>query len=239
MIVFPMLGRSSRFFNAGYKIPKYQLPLWDSNVFSYCVKTFEKYFSTDAFTFIVRNDYEAMSFVALAAINLGIKDFRVKEVDYETAGQAESVYLAIKELSDEEELIIFNIDTIRTKFIKPSPEQYGDGFLEVFEGEGHAWSFVETVAGSNKVIRTTEKIRISNKCSDGLYGFKTNRAFKDAFNTYKESGETVNGEIYIAPIYNKLISNGADIRAFIVDQREIFNCGIPADYEYLKTIIRE
>ena len=39
MIVIPMLGKSSRFFDAGYERPKYQLPLGDGTVFSESVKS--------------------------------------------------------------------------------------------------------------------------------------------------------------------------------------------------------
>lgn len=228
-----MLGRSSRFFKAGYTVPKYKLPLWQGTVFSYCVKTFEKYFQTDTFIFLVRQDYEAINFVAEAAAAIGIKDFRVKQIDFETAGQAESVYLGVKDMDENAELIIFNIDTIRTGFTKPEKLDFGDGFLEVFEADGDAWSFVETIGDTNRVSRTTEKDRISNKCSNGLYGFKSVGAFKKAYNSYRNMGNTVNGEVYIAPIYNLMLADGADIRAILVPSDEVLNCGVPEDYERL------
>jgi dTDP-glucose pyrophosphorylase len=233
MIVFPMLGRSSRFFKAGYNIPKYQLPLWGETVFSHCVRSFELYFSTDAFVFLVRNDFNAREFVALEAARLGILDFRIIQIDFETRGQAESVYLGVKDVSDDQELIVFNIDTIRLDFVKPTPGDFGDGFLEVFEAEGDAWSFVDPVTGSNRVARTTEKERISSLCSDGLYGFKRVGDFKAVYHGYDASGETVNGEIYIAPLYNQMIKMGNDIRYSQVDASVILHCGVPQDYEDL------
>ena len=42
MIIIPMLGRSSRFFNVGYDKPKYELPLGDETVFSSSVRSFHK-----------------------------------------------------------------------------------------------------------------------------------------------------------------------------------------------------
>lgn len=233
MIVFPMLGRSSRFFKAGYDVPKYQLPLWGETVFSHCVRTFERYFQTDAFVFLVRNDFNARTFVAKEASRLGLKDFRIIQIDHETRGQAESVYLGVKDVEDGQELLVFNIDTIRLDFVKPDPGSFGDGFLEVFEAEGDAWSFAEPIAGTNRVARTTEKERISSLCSDGLYGFKRVGDFKAVYHDYDASGETVNGEIYIAPLYNRLIAQGKDIRYAMAPPEQILHCGVPHDYEAL------
>ena len=48
MIIIPMAGKSSRFFNEGYEVPKYMLSLnEDSNVFKEAVKSFKKYFESD------------------------------------------------------------------------------------------------------------------------------------------------------------------------------------------------
>lgn len=44
MFIIPMAGLSSRFFKAGYNKPKYQLMLGKETVFSWAVKSFEKYF---------------------------------------------------------------------------------------------------------------------------------------------------------------------------------------------------
>ena len=44
--IIPMLGRSSRFFNEGYSVPKYQLQLSDKSTFFHAISSFEKYFKT-------------------------------------------------------------------------------------------------------------------------------------------------------------------------------------------------
>ncbi|EKD6920812.1 capsular biosynthesis protein, partial [Campylobacter coli] len=43
-IVFPMAGLSSRFSNAGYKIPKYMLEIQNQTVFYNAVLSFKCYF---------------------------------------------------------------------------------------------------------------------------------------------------------------------------------------------------
>jgi len=232
MIVIPMLGKSSRFFKAGYKVPKYQLPLGDETVFSKSVRTFEKQFLNTPFLFLLRADHNALKFVTHEIVKLGIKDFRIKELNYETRGQAESVFIGISEYDGDIPILIFNVDTIRLDFKVPDKKIYGDGFIEVFKAEGDAWSFVEAGV-QNKVIRTTEKKRISNLCSNGLYGFAKCRDYKFAYSEYLKTGVFVNEEIYIAPLYNTLIQKGLRINYIEVEAEKIIHCGIPEDYEHL------
>ncbi len=52
MFVLPMVGLSSRFFDAGYTLPKYQLPLHGRTVFAHVVDSFRDYFDSDEFLFI-------------------------------------------------------------------------------------------------------------------------------------------------------------------------------------------
>lgn len=230
MIVIPMLGKSSRFFNSGYLLPKYQLPIGSKSLFERSVRSFERLFFNTHFLFLVRSDFGAKEFVTNELIKLGIKDFRVIEFQTETRGQAESVMLGTLDYHDDNPLIIFNIDTIRDSFNLPKDSDFGDGFLEVFNGVGDGWSFVK--AGlDGAVIETSEKKRISNLCSNGLYGFRRIGDFRSAFLQYDLQKMNVNGEIYIAPLYNLLIKKGANIRYRLVDDSKIHHCGIPEDYE--------
>jgi len=233
MIIIPMLGKSSRFFNVGYTRPKYQLPLADGTVFSSSVQSFEKYFNTEHFLFLVRQDYEARSFVAAEATRLGIKDYRIIEFAHETRGQADSVALGTSDYRDNVPILIFNIDTIRHNFIYPDAKKIGDGFLEVFKADGDSWSFIEPGLGT-AVLRTTEKERISDLCSDGLYYFSRIADFREAFDHYVISGQNVLGELYVAPLYNYLIKQGRNINFQLIDSSVIDHCGTPEDYEKLK-----
>ena len=234
MIVIPMLGHSSRFFRAGYTLPKHQLPLNSETVFSQSVRSFERYFEDTPFLFLVRNDYGNLEFVCNQIKGLQIRDFRIIEFSAETRGQAESVALGIQDYKNATPLTIFTIDTIRYGFEMPPPEHIGDGFLEVFEGDGDGWSFVKPGVG-NTVIQTAEKERISNLCSNGLYYFSKISLFRQAYKHYLNQGLSVNGELYIAPLYNLLIQDGKDIRFNLIEKGEIDHCGIPKDYEYVRS----
>ena len=225
-----MLGKSSRFFAQGYAVPKYELLLGDKTLFSRSVNSFKEYFTSTPFLFLVRKDYEARKFVLGQLEDLNICDFRVMEFDTETTGQAESVFKGIVDYSADTQLLIFNTDTIRDNFIIPSDDEFGDGFLEVFHGEGDHWSFVES-ASRNYVLRTTEKDRISDLCSNGIYGFSSIRIFRDAYTNFYTGAMQ---ETYIAPMFNQVIKDGGKVRYRIVDSDLIQHCGVPKDYEFQK-----
>lgn len=232
MIVIPMLGRSSRFFDAGYTQPKYQLPLGGETVFAKSVRSFEAHFSDQPFLFLVRNDHDAMSFVAREVARLGIHDYRLIRFDQETRGQADSVWLGTRDYGDDQSIVVFNIDTIRHGFTWPSAADFGDAFLEVFHADGDGWSFAEP-GRDGTVVRTTEKERISDLCSNGLYGFARLGDFRDAFSRYVAAGRQVRGELFIAPLYNELIAQGKRVRYHLIDAELIEHCGVPVDYDAL------
>ncbi|MGJ7914622.1 capsular biosynthesis protein [Massilia sp. LXY-6] len=233
MIIIPMLGRSSRFFDHGYQLPKYQLPLAGETVFAQSVRSFSQQFGSQHFVFLVRSDHHAKQFVATQLANLGLRDYRIIEFQHETKGQADSVMQGTLDYSGSQPIIIFNIDTIRYEFSWPSEIEFGDGFLEVFKGSGDGWSFVEP-GRDGSVVRTTEKDRISDLCSNGLYGFARLEDFRAAYLDYNERGLSVKGEQYIAPLFNTLIARGMDIKYRLVEAELIDHCGLPNDYEYMK-----
>lgn len=229
MFVLPMLGRSSRFFDAGYTVPKYKLDVCGASLFSRVLSSFLEYFESDKFTFIVRSDFKDAEWVSAEAENLGILNFSVIEVDRDTTGQGETVYLATKEIKIlDEEIYIFNIDTILTNFTKSTVPC--DGYLETFLAKGDHWSFAEVDMNDN-VIRTTEKIRISDNCSNGLYYFKSASLYNYYFEKYHNNYEK---ETYIAPMYNLMINDEKIVKVKKENAEAVLLCGTPDEYLRLK-----
>ncbi len=135
-------------------------------------------------------------------------------------------------IDKDEPLYIFNIDTFRYKFKKPFFVNDCAGYLEVFKGEGDQWSFIE-IDDKNQVIRTTEKERISDLCSDGLYYFRKIGEFFSLFERTKAENLYIKGELYIAPMYNLLIENGGKVLFDEITLSQIDFCGTPQEYEFL------
>lgn len=237
MIVLPMAGNSSRFAKAGYEKPKYMLELRGNSVLEHVLLGFDAYFDSQDFLFICRKDHQAESYVKETCEKLGVKSFSVVVLDKPTEGQAETVYLGLKQqnVSSEDSITIFNIDTFRPGFQLPDVADNSAGYLEVFVGEGDNWSFVEP--GENQtVLRTTEKDPISDLCSTGLYHFAQVDDFYKAYESTLDrvASDLQGGERYIAPLYNQLIQAGLDIRYHVIDRSEVLFCGVPAEYEQLK-----
>lgn len=232
MFVITMAGLSSRFFKAGYQVPKYALNLQDRTIFEWAVSSFERYFRDEKFVFIVRPDSFSHSFVENAVRKIGILDFEIFQLSQDTRGQAETAYMALKSYADDFSITVFNIDTIRYDYQKPNFLAECDGYLEVFKGEGSHWSFAEP-GSDGTVVRTTEKDRISDLCSDGLYYFKSQLKFRKIFEEVAAANEQVKGEFYIAPLYNRLIEAGGVVKYDVIGLHQIDFCGTPEEYDEL------
>lgn len=230
-----MAGLSSRFVDAGYKKPKYMLPLGESSVFTRVLEGFQRYFENVKILFIYREIENCTSFIDEECQKLGLKNYQKIKLFHKTKGQAHTVMLGIQraKIHPNESLLIFNIDTFRIDFSLPKEILKADGYLEVFSTKkGVQWSFIKGERG--KVLQTAEKQRISNLCSSGLYYFKKCKDYKRVFKAAWHCGETIKGEFYIAPLYNRLIKEGKDIRYHRILLKEVVFCGIPKEYEKLK-----
>lgn len=236
MIVIPMAGLSRRFSQAGYTLPKYQLPVPGGTLFGRTVRSFEAQFDTDLFVFAYRDVSDTREFLERECQHLGIRYFRLQEIRQETEGQAHTVDLALSGLpaEDGDRVVIFNIDTIRDGWRAPKfPDgETPDGYLEVVRAEGDSWSFVDPGPGQT-VRRTTEKERVSELCSTGLYEFRSPEMFRMAFEEARARDQRVKGEYYVAPLYNILIQNGLDIRYYEINPSDVTFSGVPAEYEAL------
>lgn len=238
MIVFPMMGLSQRFKNVGYKSPKYKLYINNNTIFYNVLLGFFKYFNKENFLFIVPKD--DIEFIYKELKKLGIyTNFYIQEVLEYTEGQADTVYKGLKLLNNKsldlsEQLLIYNIDTIRKNIEIPLEINNYDGFLEVFYSpSGNNWSFIKSeleFLPIGKVLETAEKIKISNLASSGLYGFRNISLFLEFFEKAKGRELKVRNEYYIAPIYNLLIEENYNIGYFTTNNDNFISVGTPLEY---------
>lgn len=237
MIVIPMAGLSRRFFEAGYRLPKFMLPMAGGTVFDKAVASFSRYFSDEPFLFVARHiaGFDVEGFLTERCSALGITRARIEMLDRETTGQAETVEIGLGRVEGADSPItIFNIDTFRPGFTFPDARWFArsDGYLEVFQGTGANWSYVApSVDEGFAVARTTEKVPISDLCCTGLYHFRSSEDFKVALEAERQSPSAK--ELYVAPLYNHLIASGRKIHWHKVENSEVIFCGVPDEYEAL------
>ena len=240
-IIIPMAGLSKRFSDSGFTLPKYMLYAREKSLFNLAVSSFKSYFKSEKFLFIARDVFCTKEFIQKECEILGISFFDVVILNEPTKGQAETVFLGLiaSNLPDTEPVLIFNIDTFRPNFSFPVELTNWDGYLEVFEGNGANWSYAKTEhENSTKEIQTAEKEEISNYCSTGIYYFKKKEFFIEAF---CDSNKTVSKiklkELYVAPLYNYLITKGCNVHIEIIKRDKVMFCGIPEEYfNYLDEI---
>lgn len=240
LIVIPMAGLSRRFSDAGYVVPKYMLEAGGRSLFRHAVQSFEALFGQARFIFVHREVQGTGDFIDRECAVMGLKRFARLSLDFPTRGQAETVAIGLRQagVDESEPILIFNIDTIRPGYRPPAVAAVVDGYLEVFRGEGSGWSFVDPADGpGQRVAMTTEKRRISELCSTGLYYFRRCGYFFRAFDEELTSGPSDANEFYVAPLYNRLIKRGLDIRYEIIDPSEVVFSGVPAEYEAFRARI--
>ncbi len=232
-----MLGLGSRFIKEGIKTPKYLLNLAEEKVLYYVLYGFRN-LNKSRFIFLIRKDHDPYNTryeIDRICNYLDIDDFNIIKVEKSTKGQADSVKLALPYCLINKSLLIFNIDTIHLG-LNPDFNFKADGMLETFFADGNHWSFAK-VCKSNLVEMVTEKNRISNNCSNGLYFFRNINDFQKSYLDLYENKNSKNivklQENYIAPMYNMMIKNGMKILNRNVHSDLILTSGIPEEYFFL------
>lgn len=238
-IVITMGGLGSRFRKAGYTVPKYMIEAKGRTLFEWSMISLEGYRDrADKFIFIAMKDEnnDVESFIKDRCRELNIEDPKVILLDYLTDGQATTAMLAGKYWDKDHALLIYNIDTYVEAGEMNSGELKGDGFIPCFQAEGDHWSFVR-LDDTGKVVEIKEKKRISNYCTLGAYYFKTCGLYEDLYNEYykDENRDLVNGEKYVAPLYDFLLSKGGEIYISDVIPKKVHVLGTPEELqEFLK-----
>ena len=236
MIIIPMAGRSSRFSEAGYSVPKYRLEVYGTPVFDLVVASFRDYFETESFLFITRDETNTVEFVESRLKRFSL-NYQIVSLKEESRGQADTVYkgLCKSQISENEPITIFNIDTIRPQCKIPwDTGSIGAGYLEVFKGIGDSWSFVAPNEERQGVaLKVIEKVRISDLCSTGLYYFHSKAIFDEAFKAELRRLKGEKSELYVAPLYNHLITQGLEVTYKEISAEDIILCGVPKEYEAL------
>lgn len=228
-----MAGKSSRFFEAGYQDFKYKLKINGESLFSRSLDTFRNYFNNGLFHIGYLGKYVEKEFLESELASKGIKKYYLYDLHTDTSGQAETVYQTVKNIENNFPLVIFNIDTKRTSFILNDEKKVLFGYIEVFEGEGDHWSFIR-INDNDEIIEVTEKIRVSNLCSNGMYVFKNIETFTLGYNQIYYKGYEGLNETFVMPIYQFFIDNKMPIGYELVpiNQHEFF--GTPLEYEALR-----
>lgn len=233
-IVITMGGAGSRFQAAGYTVPKYMIEAKGRTLFEWSMMSLEGYRKeADRYIFIVldHEKEDVGAFVAHQCKKLGLKHYSIILLEELTEGQAATALLAARYWKEDHGLLIYNIDTYVEAGEMNSAQLKGDGFLPCFQAEGEHWSFVRTDE-SGQAVEIKEKCRISDHCTLGAYYFKTCGLYQSLYREYyREDRHLVNGEKYVAPLYNCLVSNGGKVYITDIAPWKVHVLGTPEELE--------
>ena len=233
-IVMPMAGRGSRFAQVGIKTPKPMIDVRGRPMYAW---------ATDSLPLELAG---RVIFICLAE-HLESNDLRrdietryarlrpiIIPLDKVTEGQACTVLEARPYIDNDEPVLIYNADTYcRTGLSQMLPTLPASvaGVLGVFNAPGDKWSFVRR-DDSGRVVEAAEKKRISDWACTGLYHFSRGNEFVRYADAMIAANDRVNNEFYVAPVYNRMIADGLDIRVDVA--REVWVLGTPEDLAYFE-----
>ncbi len=145
------------------------------------------------------------------------------ELDERTNGQLITAIKAIEYFSIRGKILIHNCDT--SYYIPQSLDEIDKdyfGAIPYFFSEGENWSFLKTHK-DELISKVKEKERISSKCSVGTYFFRDAKELNDMTNKYLLSIKNQpKKELYISPIYDYAIKQGAKVLAMEASKVKIF-----------------
>jgi len=219
--IIPMAGRGSRFLEEGYRLPKYMIEVKGKTLFEYSMDSLPIEIA-DKLIFICLEEHEKFNVTNFIKNHISHANIEIIKLDEVTRGQAETVYIAKDYVQNNDEILIYNIDTAfisnKLKKILLDKDLKKDGVLGAFidKSNDDKWSFAKLDDNKN-VILTTEKEKISDYALTGLYHFTKANDFFDIAKKWIETNTMVRNEFYIAPMYNDLIKNGKNYVLDIVD----------------------
>ena len=216
-------------------VPKYMIDAKGKTLFEWSLISLEGYTDrVDKYVFLAMEDetVDVEGFVRGKCAELGITNYELILLDHLTDGQATTALLANRYWDPSHALLVYNIDTYVEAGEMNWQELKGDGFIPCFQAPGDHWSFVR-LDDAGRVVEIKEKQRISPYCTLGAYYFRTCQLYEDLYHEYYDvpRDDLVNGEKYIAPLYDYLLSKGGDIYISDIAPERVHVLGTPEELE--------
>jgi len=205
-----MAGRGSRYTKEGFQTPKPLIEVGGKPMI-YHAWCSVKNVPCRKLIFIALREHEEHFGVSSVLAQWIPVPFELIFIDEVTEGQLCTILLASLHFEEGEGVLITASDTyIESEIGQEIVTTKASGIISVFDLPGDQWSFALTDE-KGKVVRVTEKERISNHASTGIYYFSDAKEMEREARIMIAENDRTRGEFYIMPLYNKLIKKGADI----------------------------
>jgi NDP-sugar pyrophosphorylase family protein len=231
-LILPAAGLGSRFREVGQSIPKPLIPVFDIPMIMWVLLNFPLD-ANDKVWIISQAEHHLPEAIGKYRRNLPFQ-IEFLEIEGLTEGPASTVDLVLKDLNDDEGLIVANTDQYVFGDLSPFLQMVrnGDcsGQILTMTASSKAWSYVGRDS-DGKINLVVEKEEISSEATVGIYGWSKAATAKDAFRHTFENDIRTNNEFYVAPTYNHLISNGLQVETYLIGDHgnAVHGLGIPSD----------
>lgn len=224
LLVIPLAGRGTRYTIEGYTTPKPLINVAGKPMLYHAFQSVKdvKY---SKLVFIALSEHEKLFGVRRLIQEQITENFELILLDEVTEGQLCTVLKAAPYFKENEGLLIAASDSyIESNISNEIDNSEADGIISVIDLPGEQWSFAKTNNDGN-VIEVTEKIKISNHASTGIYYFKNAKQFELEAERILANKETTKGEYYIMPLYAKLIKKESIIKLSLANS--MWDMGTP------------
>ena len=153
----------------------------------------------------------------------------VVTVDHITEGAACTVLLAEQYIDNDDALMIANSDQFVDTDINAYIAAMGgyDGLIMTMPASDPKWSYIR-YDEDGFVTLVREKEVISNQATVGIYNYQHGRDFVKYAHQMIEKNIRVNGEFYVAPVYNEMVEAGKKLVFRDVGEK-MYGLGVPED----------
>ncbi|REK10858.1 MAG: glycosyl transferase family 2 [Planctomycetota bacterium] len=233
-IVMPMAGRGSRFAQIGIETPKPLIPVRGKPMYAWATDGLPLAMARQLIFICLAEHLAERALEQDICSRYAAYDPQIVALDHVTEGQACTVLCAKQYIDNADPLLIFNADTYAATTLAAALKAFPPGVagvLDVFRAEGDKWSFARA-DDQGRVLETAEKQRISEWATTGLYYFSRGSDFVRHAEAMIADNDRSGNEFYVAPLYNRLIREGADVRINPVEQ--VWVLGTPEDLAHFE-----
>ena len=233
-IVIPMAGKSSRFFEAGFTMPKYLLPLSPKedgiSMIEGAVNSLHLYGNL---YFIVQREH--CMFGIDSFLKSKYPGCTVLYLERYTGGCVESVYEAAKAyINNDAPLVISNCDQYlewnSSEFMKICNQSHVDGCVLTYFTDTEKNSYCR-VDLNGRCLEFREKQVISPHSLVGVHYWKRGSDFIASAEHMLRNNVRDAGEYYVSTSYNYLIKHGKHITICPLREGEVYHSiGVPQTY---------
>lgn len=225
-VLIPMAGAGSRFAERGYTFPKPLIEVKGKPMIQVVVENIN--IDAQHIYIVQKAHYEKYHLKTL--LNLITPNCEIVQVDSLTEGAACTTLLAKEFIDNDSPLLIANSDQFiewnSNEFMYAMGTDSIDGGILTFRSTHPKWSFAE-LDKNGYVKRIAEKEPISDIATVGIYYWAKGADYVKYAEQMIQNNIRVNGEFYVAPVYNEAIDDGKKVKTF--DIKKMWGIGTPED----------